>query len=345
MGNFLSLTRPFYSAVCRDALYILNLCKLLSISKSVDLTLISIQDLTAQQRSISLSNLQPASMRCSPSALLAASLFVLYASAQSTTAKNCNIVSAHTVVSDDTFAAIAKTANVTVAQLQAVNTQIPNIRSIKPGDVIVIPDSACEVTGAETTPLAEPTATCSNSTAKTTTVASRDTLTNIAKEKLGITVPALIAANPQIAKAEAINVGDVINIPFCGASIKAATNGTTSGGKDESSSNGTTSGGKASTTSKTSEASKTAKSTATSSGATGGVTPALVSAAATETTTTTSSTSTGPTGTASKTKASKTAKSSASSTSTTGGATAAGTTLTTKTKASKTSASQSPTMD
>jgi len=48
-------------------------------------------------------------------------------------------------------------------------------------------------------------------------VASGDTLNIIAKEKLGITLPALLAANPQIQNPDAISVGDVINIPLCRA--------------------------------------------------------------------------------------------------------------------------------
>ena len=46
---------------------------------------------------------------------------------------------------------------------------------------------------------------------------SGDTLIVIAKEKLGITLPALLAANPQVTNPDAIEVGQVLNVPLCGA--------------------------------------------------------------------------------------------------------------------------------
>jgi LysM repeat protein len=133
---------------------------------------------------------------------------------------NCNIVANQTVKAGDNLANIAAAANVTLDQVQFVNTQISNPRLINVGDVIKIPDSRCVAPVAK--PLAEPTATCVNGTESTTKVAAGDTLIIIAKEKLGITLPALVAANPQIKDINQINVGDVINVPLCG------TNGTTS---------------------------------------------------------------------------------------------------------------------
>ncbi|KAG4443459.1 hypothetical protein IFR05_001029 [Cadophora sp. M221] len=126
---------------------------------------------------------------------------------------NCDIVANQTVKAGDTLAGIAKAANVTLDQIQFVNTQITNPRFINAGDVIKIPNTRCVAPAAK--PLPEPTAICSNGTAKTQTVVAGDTLTIVAKEKLGITVPALLAANPQVKNADAINVGDVINVPLC----------------------------------------------------------------------------------------------------------------------------------
>lgn len=39
---------------------------------------------------------------------------------------------------------------------------------------------------------------------------------------MGITLPALLAANTQITNPDAINVGDVINIPLCSAGAGSA---------------------------------------------------------------------------------------------------------------------------
>ncbi|KAL2071071.1 hypothetical protein VTL71DRAFT_12306 [Oculimacula yallundae] len=128
---------------------------------------------------------------------------------------NCNVVRNVTVKAGDSLAAISKAANVTLDQVIFVNTQITNPRSIKVGDGVKIPDSRCVAPVAK--PLAEPTAICTNRTAKTITVVAGDTLNIIAKEKLGITLPALLAANPQIKNPDLIAVGDVLNVPVCGA--------------------------------------------------------------------------------------------------------------------------------
>ncbi|KAH6713113.1 hypothetical protein BKA61DRAFT_690830 [Leptodontidium sp. MPI-SDFR-AT-0119] len=129
---------------------------------------------------------------------------------------NCDIVASQTVKAGDTLADIAKAANVTLDQF------------IKAGDVIKIPDKICVAPAAK--PLAEPTATCSNGMAKTQTVVARDTLVIIAKEKLEITLPALVAANPQIKNPDAINAGDVIKIPLCN-SVTGGGNSSTSRAK------------------------------------------------------------------------------------------------------------------
>ncbi|KAK0108339.1 hypothetical protein ONS95_003154 [Cadophora gregata] len=154
-----------------------------------------------------------------------------FATALAQIGANCNVVANQTVKAGDTLAAIAKTANVTLDQIQFVNTQITNPRSINVGDIIKIPNTKCVAPAAK--PLAEPTATCSNGTAKTITVVSGDTLIIIAKEKLGITLPALLAANAQIKNPDVLNVGDVINVPLCN-------NGTSTGGANNSNTGSTT---------------------------------------------------------------------------------------------------------
>ncbi|RDW64232.1 hypothetical protein BP5796_10734 [Coleophoma crateriformis] len=189
-------------------------------------------------------------MKLVPTLLLASASFFLSTAAAPTTTKttsaaaktsaaaqptgtgaigtNCNIVANHTVVAGDTVSAIATAAKVTVDQVTFVNPQISNIRRINPGDVIHIPNSKCVAPAAA--PLAEPTATCSNGTATTYTVVAGDTLTIIAKEKLGITLPALQAANPQITDPNKIKVGDLLNIPLC--KNQGTTPATGSGGKN-----------------------------------------------------------------------------------------------------------------
>ncbi|KAH9218862.1 hypothetical protein DL95DRAFT_405513 [Leptodontidium sp. 2 PMI_412] len=120
---------------------------------------------------------------------------------------NCDIVANQTVKAGDTLADIAKAANVTLDQIQFVNTQITNPRFIKAGDVIKIPDKICVAPAAK--PLAEPTATCSNGMAKTQTVVAGDTLIK----------------NP-----DAINAGDVIKVPLCN-SVTGGGNSSTSRAK------------------------------------------------------------------------------------------------------------------
>jgi len=49
----------------------------------------------------------------------------------------------------------------------------------------------------------------------------------IVKEKLGITLSSLLAANPQVKNRDLINVGDVLNVPLCGKNGTAAATATT----------------------------------------------------------------------------------------------------------------------
>lgn len=165
--------------------------------------------------------------------IAAATIPLTFAATNTTAAigSNCNIVSNHTVIAGDNLANIATAANVTLDQIRFVNTQISNPRLINVGDNIQIPNSKC--VAPTNPPLAEPTAICSNGTESTTKVVAGDSLIIIAKEKLGITLPALLAANPQIKDPNKINVGDVINVPLCktsGNATSGATNGTTTDG-------------------------------------------------------------------------------------------------------------------
>ncbi|KAH6663174.1 hypothetical protein B0J14DRAFT_662162 [Halenospora varia] len=139
------------------------------------------------------------------------------AAAQNNTAAigtNCAITRNITVKSGDNLAAIGTSTNTTLSQLLFVNPQISNPRNINPGDIIQIPSSTCVAPAAA--PLAEPTATCSNGTASTITVVAGDTGNIIAKEKLGITLGALVAANPQVKDINKLEVGQVLNVPLCG---------------------------------------------------------------------------------------------------------------------------------
>ncbi|KAI9049431.1 hypothetical protein LZ554_006464 [Drepanopeziza brunnea f. sp. 'monogermtubi'] len=142
--------------------------------------------------------------------LLSVAASILPALAQIGT--NCNIVKNVTVVSGDTLGAIATANGVTVDQLAYVNN-ISNVNLIFPDQIIGIPNPACQAPALPTTP--EVTATCSTSTSATYTVVSGDTLTIIAETKLGITLAALVAANPQITNIDQLSIGQQINVPLC----------------------------------------------------------------------------------------------------------------------------------
>ncbi|EKD13461.1 uncharacterized protein L3040_008675 [Drepanopeziza brunnea f. sp. 'multigermtubi'] len=142
--------------------------------------------------------------------LLSAAASILPVFAQIGT--NCNIVSTVIVVSGDTLGAIATANGVTVDQLAYVNS-ITNVNFIAVGQSISIPNPACQAPALPVTPPV--TATCSQTSDPTYTVKSGDTLTIIAETKLGITLAALVASNPQIQNPDAIAVGDKLNVPLC----------------------------------------------------------------------------------------------------------------------------------
>jgi LysM repeat protein len=113
---------------------------------------------------------------------------------------------------------------VTLDQILFVNPEITNANFITAGQVIQIPSADCDAPTSEDP--VEPTATCSTGTAITYTVVAGDTFTIIANEKLDITLASFIAANPQVANVDAIEIGQVLNIPLCktdGAGSSGAT--------------------------------------------------------------------------------------------------------------------------
>ncbi|KAL2061426.1 hypothetical protein VTL71DRAFT_7699 [Oculimacula yallundae] len=131
---------------------------------------------------------------------------------------NCDIVKNVTVISGDTLGAIAISNSVKVSQILFVNPKITNANFINIGDVIAIPNSACDI-GSMPVPPVAPITCDSTNRARTYTVVAGDTLFIIATQKFGVTLGALEAANPQIADPNLIQVGDVINIPACPVQI------------------------------------------------------------------------------------------------------------------------------
>ena len=159
-------------------------------------------------------------------ALIALTSCILPALAQSGT--NCDIVANVTVVSGDTLGNIATANSVTLDQVLFVNPQITNADLILVGDVIAIPDSAC-IPGTTTPEPTEPTTPipCSDGSNTTYTVVAGDTLSTIATDKLGVTLDALLAANPQITNPDLIEIGDIINVPACPATTTSTSSSPT----------------------------------------------------------------------------------------------------------------------
>ncbi|KAH7399764.1 hypothetical protein BKA64DRAFT_777789 [Cadophora sp. MPI-SDFR-AT-0126] len=135
---------------------------------------------------------------------------------------DCDIVANVTVVAGDTLSNIATANNVTLDQILFVNAQITNADLILVGDLIAIPDSDC-VPGPTTTEPTTPIPCSGDKQDATYTVVAGDTLSTIATDKLGVTLEALLAVNPQITNPDLINVGDVINVPACPTPTSAPT--------------------------------------------------------------------------------------------------------------------------
>lgn len=104
----------------------------------------------------------------------------------------------YTVQRGDTMYQIAQRFGVSLDALLRANPQISNPNNITPGQVINIPTEAQPPGG------------------QTYTVQRGDTLYSIA-QRFGISLNALLAANPQITDPSRISPGQVINIPVSGA--------------------------------------------------------------------------------------------------------------------------------
>jgi spore coat assembly protein SafA len=114
---------------------------------------------------------------------------------------NCPGGQSYTVKSGDTMFFIAKRFNVSLQDLINANPQIPDPNTIFPGQVICIPFA----------PLAPPTPACPGN--QVYRVVSGDTMFEIAR-RYGITLDALITANPQIPDPNLIYPGQEICIPL-----------------------------------------------------------------------------------------------------------------------------------
>lgn len=95
----------------------------------------------------------------------------------------------------DTLSAIALRFGVTLSQLLAANPQITNPNLIYPGQAVAIPDGSIPPTGGNVY-----------------TIRAGDTLFSIAR-RFGVTLTALLAANPQITDPNRIASGEQITIP------------------------------------------------------------------------------------------------------------------------------------
>jgi len=106
--------------------------------------------------------------------------------------------STHNVKSGDTLTAIAAANDMSLNELIAMNPQIRNPDMIHPSDQITV---LSRRSGAD-----------AGNNASSHTVAPGDTLSAIAAQN-GVSLSALIAANPQIRNPDLIYPGDVINLP------------------------------------------------------------------------------------------------------------------------------------
>lgn len=101
----------------------------------------------------------------------------------------------------DTLGQVAKTFNTTLANLLQLNPAITNANLIYAGQRINVPAS-----GGTTQPTPPPTS------GQTYTVVRGDTMKKIAA-RLGITLDALVKANPQVTNIDRIYAGQKLNIP------------------------------------------------------------------------------------------------------------------------------------
>ena len=105
----------------------------------------------------------------------------------------------YTVVQGDTMFSIAQKFNVPLNELIAANPQIPNPSLIFPGQTVCVPRTS------------QPPSGCPSGTFAYT-VKSGDSMWSIAK-KFGVSLDALIRANPQIPNPSQIKPGQVVCVP------------------------------------------------------------------------------------------------------------------------------------
>ena len=107
----------------------------------------------------------------------------------------------YTIVSGDTLSGIAQNYGISLSTLLTANPQIENPNLIFPGQELTIPQENGSVPEAP-----------QESTATQYTVVSGDTLSGIA-QGYGVSLSALLTANPQIENPNIIYTGQVLNIP------------------------------------------------------------------------------------------------------------------------------------
>lgn len=141
----------------------------------------------------------------------------------------CTGVSTYTVKSGDTLSAIAKAEGVSLAQLEAANTQIKNPNVIYPGESVNVPLPNCIVPPSSTTTTTTSTPTTSPGPCtgiSTYKVVKGDTLYGIASDN-GLTLAQIEAANPQIPNFNIIYPDEIINIPATNCIVPPSSTTTT----------------------------------------------------------------------------------------------------------------------
>ncbi|RDW73716.1 hypothetical protein BP5796_07158 [Coleophoma crateriformis] len=128
-----------------------------------------------------------------------------------------NSTGTYSVVSGDTLTKIAGQFGLTLAALEAANSQIANFDIIHVADEIHVP--ICSQGSSLSSPTPAPVAsTCSTTTTGTYSVVSGDTLSAIAAH-FGLTLAALEAANPAVTNPDLIFVGQLLYIPVCASEV------------------------------------------------------------------------------------------------------------------------------
>ncbi|NMB17328.1 MAG: LysM peptidoglycan-binding domain-containing protein, partial [Firmicutes bacterium] len=112
----------------------------------------------------------------------------------------------YTVRSGDTMFLIAQRFGVSLSALIAANPHISNPAVLFPGDVLCVPGAAPPACGSRVP------ASCPSGFQGRYTVRSGDTMFLIA-QRFGVTLNALIAANPHISNPNVICPGDVLCVP------------------------------------------------------------------------------------------------------------------------------------